>query len=164
MNKDNYVTFPKNQSAKEAGIDTTREFILVNPEEGIRDKFIKGDIFILECDDSSSCPFFTRKSDDIKLPIYWSELAYANNPQYGEEKIIDLMDYTGRLGDLVGRIVEMPSGNKEIIASIEIRIKNLGVYMPSYLKLLPKAPIKILSREQAEKLIKEKTRENVKIE
>jgi hypothetical protein len=52
-------TFEENKTIKELGIDTTREFIVVNENE----HFNEGDRLILHKDDDTPFPDFKRKSD-----------------------------------------------------------------------------------------------------
>jgi hypothetical protein len=87
--------FEANKTAKELGIDTSRIFELVAPDEislgwGLK----KGDLFKCFGDEKSISPDFKRiensnektlavlaKYNILKVNIYWSELAYADDPK-----------------------------------------------------------------------------------
>jgi hypothetical protein len=70
-------TFEENKNAVELGIDTTREFVVVNVD--VDDfYFAAGDILELDRNDKSHYPFFKRKSDGVSGCVYWNWLSYAD--------------------------------------------------------------------------------------
>ena len=66
----------KNQSAKEQGIDTSRQFVVVD-ELSDGSGYKKGDILEINRDDNSRNPYFKRISDGVEHCWDWSRLYYA---------------------------------------------------------------------------------------
>jgi hypothetical protein len=168
-----YIPFPPNMTAKQAGIDTTRDFIVVEENHVLSVRTIVR----LWQDDETDCPYFKIKGREEVLTygLIWSRLAYADDPQYKEpekeEEVINLVDYTRRLGDLIGREVKIEP-NKEFNKEWKgHKIRRVEVVLDGFenapsiklLELLPKSKPKKLSKEEAVSLIKEKTGDDVEI-
>lgn len=151
--------FPPNKTIKELGIDTTREFVVVSKSSG--HLLNVGDILKFCVDDNTTKPFFMRESDGMTAWIALSDLAYADEPTEKKEP------YVPRVGDRIQieGVVNGVSYSDDFIIIFD------GDKFPCITPkevveraiLISRAP-RILTKSEAEKLLKEKLGEDVTIE
>jgi hypothetical protein len=68
--------FPKGKTIKELGLDTSREFVVLNPNLTLKE----GDRLRLEKDDDSECPYFLVIKRFKVVSCFLYRLAYAEEP------------------------------------------------------------------------------------
>lgn len=151
--------FEAGKNARELGIDTSKKFVIISTDKGDRNRGLKaGDIVTLRGDDGSCAPFFLDKNGETCC-LYWSQLAYADEPEVKEE-------YVPMVGDRVsleGEIVSVEDGPNTAIKFVCGSIDMLCL-MPS--KVMKRATLlsrPTPKREMTLKQIEEKLGFEIKI-